>query len=139
MSRSLSEWKGATDDTPVPPRVKLRVLQVYGYRCDPAVDGCGRKINAGEPWTCDHIVALINGGENRETNLHPLCAFCHPVKTMSDLREKSRIARIALRHAGIKLRAARPLPGGRDDPLHRKRKITGEWVDRRTGEPWRGR
>jgi hypothetical protein len=135
MPRSLPEWKGKTDDTPVPPRVKLRVLRQYDGCCDGACNGCGRRIGPGDAWTCDHIVAIINDGENRESNLHPLCCFCHPVKTMSDLREKSRIARIALRHAGIRLRSPHPLPGGKGDS--RKRTVDGRVINRATGQPWR--
>jgi hypothetical protein len=32
MARTLYEWIGKTDDTPVPPRVRLRVLQHFGRR-----------------------------------------------------------------------------------------------------------
>lgn len=135
MPRSLPEWIGVTDNSPVPPRVKLRVLKLYGYCCDSAKNGCGRVITAGEAWTCDHIVALVNGGQNAESNLHPLCGWCNPLKTANDMREKSRTYFRGLRHAGIKLKAARPLPGGRDDP--RKKTISGRVVDRRTGQPWR--
>jgi hypothetical protein len=31
--------------------------------------GCGRPIRP-DRWTYDHAVALVNGGENREANLH---------------------------------------------------------------------
>jgi HNH endonuclease len=63
-------------------------------------------------WTCDHIQAVINGGANRERNLHPLCEWCEPPKTEADVHEKSRSYRRQLRHAGIKLAPkGRPLPG----------------------------
>jgi hypothetical protein len=55
--------------------------------------------------------AVINGGANRECNLHPLCEWCEPPKTEADVHEKSR-SRRRLRHAGIKLAPkGRPLPG----------------------------
>jgi 5-methylcytosine-specific restriction enzyme A len=111
MARSVPEWIGRTDDTPVPPRVRLRVLERFGRCCDPD-RGCGRPLRPGDRWTCDHIVALINGGENRERNLHPLCAWCEPPKTRDDVREKSRSYRTLLRQAGIRLRpTGRPLIG----------------------------
>jgi 5-methylcytosine-specific restriction enzyme A len=111
MPRSLAEWIGLTDDTPVPPRVRLRVFERYDRRCDP-VHGCGRPLRPGDAWTCDHILAVINGGPNRESNLHPLCEWCEPPKTEADVHEKSRVYRKRLRHAGIKLKAkGRPLPG----------------------------
>lgn len=111
MPRSVKEWIGKTDDTPVPPRVRLRVLDRFGRRCDPEL-GCGRVLRPGDRWTCDHVHALINGGENRENNLHPLCEWCEPSKTQADVREKSRTYRVRLGHAGIKVKAVgRPIPG----------------------------
>ncbi len=111
MPRSVSEWIGRTDDTPVPPRVRLRVLERFSRRCDPRL-GCGRPLRPGDAWTCDHIQAVINGGANRESNLHPLCEWCEPLKTVVDMHEKSRAYRKRLRHAGIKLAPkGRPLPG----------------------------
>lgn len=111
MPRSVAEWIGRSDDAPVPPRVRLRVLERFDRRCDTEL-GCGRQICPGDRWTCDHAVAIINGGENRERNLHPLCAWCDPPKTRADVREKSRTYRARLRHAGIKLKAAgRPIAG----------------------------
>jgi 5-methylcytosine-specific restriction protein A len=111
MRRSLAEWIGRTDDTPVPPRVRLRVLERFGRRCDPGL-GCGRPLRPGDAWTCDHIEAIINGGANRESNLHPLCEWCEPLKTEADVHEKSRSYRRRLRHAGIKVAPkGRPVPG----------------------------
>lgn len=112
MPRTPPEWIGRTDDTPVPSRVRLRVLNHYGRVCDATNRGCGRPIHPGDAWSCDHIQALILDGENRESNLHPLCAWCHPPKTAAECAEKSDNYKRALRHAGIKTRpAGRPLPG----------------------------
>ncbi len=99
MSRSIPEWHGATDDTPVPPRVRLRVFQRAGGRCQ---GDCGRKLSPADTWECDHTIALINGGENRENNLSVKCEWCHPAKTASDVAQKSATYKRALRHAGIK-------------------------------------
>jgi 5-methylcytosine-specific restriction protein A len=72
--------------TPVPPRVRLRVLKRFGRRCDPA-RGCGRPLRPGDAWTCDHIEAIINGGPNRERNLHPLVRV---VRAAEDAGRRSR-------------------------------------------------
>lgn len=85
MTRSVEEWKGKDDDTPVPPRVRLRVFDRYDGRCYI----CTRKIRAGEYWETDHVKALINGGENREQNLAPACCNCCKPKTARDQAEKS--------------------------------------------------
>ncbi len=107
LSRSLDEWIGANDDTPTPPRVQLRVIIHYDARC--AL--CTRKIGGPVLWQCDHIKALVNGGENRESNLQPLCLTCHETKTKGDCREKSITYRNTLKHYGIKKRQWRPLLG----------------------------
>lgn len=117
--RSLPEWIGKTDDTAIPPRVKLRVFERAGGVCHLS----GRKIRAGEAWECDHVRAIINGGENRESNLAPALKAAHREKTDADLAEKSKTYRIASKHNGTwppparKLQSrgfpkSRPLPEG---------------------------
>lgn len=97
MSRMVPEWIGATDDTPVPPRVRLRVFERYEGRCYLT----GRKIRPGDAWQCDHIIAIINGGANREGNLAPLLTDRHREKTAEDLAIKSKTARTRAKHLGI--------------------------------------
>jgi len=85
--RSVAEWIGANADTPVPDRVRLRVWDRAHGRCH----RCGRKIGAAERWTLEHVVALINGGENRERNLNITCSWCLPDKNAADVAEKASI------------------------------------------------
>lgn len=99
MSRELPEWVGKTDDSKIPPRVRLRVFYRDNGICQ---CGCGRLIHAGERWQTDHIVALINGGQNRETNLRTLLVKCHKVKTAEDVKQKAKNDRVRKRHLGIK-------------------------------------
>lgn len=97
-ARSVAEWCGATPDTPVPARVRDRVFQKFDGICQE----CGTKIYA-KRWTCDHRIALINGGENRENNLGPIHESCdRKIKTPRDVREKSKVARMRKKHLGIK-------------------------------------
>jgi len=108
MTRSVPEWIGKTDDTPVPPRVAERVrLGRDGNRCQ----CCGRKLH-NERADCDHIEAIINGGENRENNLQTLCVWCHVLKTKEDLRIKVKSFRRRQRHYGAD-RAKKPIEGWR--------------------------
>lgn len=52
---------------------------------------CGRLLHSGH-WQVDHKIALINGGEHRESNLEPLCDKpCHALKTGKDVAEKSKV------------------------------------------------
>jgi 5-methylcytosine-specific restriction endonuclease McrA len=98
MARAVEEWIGKTPDTPIPPRVRLRVFEAHGGVCHLS----GRKIRAGEPWDCDHVVAIINGGANRETNLAPALRDKHRAKTAADVAEKSAVYRKRSKHLGLK-------------------------------------
>lgn len=97
MSRAVDEWIGASDDSRPPSRVRLRVFQRYEGRCYLS----GRKIGAGDLWDLDHIKALINGGENRESNLAPALKAAHRIKTNADVAEKAKVDRIAKKHLGL--------------------------------------
>ena len=102
MTRSVPEWIGKTHDTPIPMRVKFRVFT----RCKGACQGnCGRKLTPADKWDCDHIQALINGGENRESNLQVLCSWCHKKKTKQDIKVKAKTQRMAKKHVGIRSRS----------------------------------
>lgn len=95
MARTVEEWVGKTDDAVPPPRVRLRSLDAHNGRCWK----CTRKILTGEYWQLDHKIALINGGENRERNLAPLCCNCCPDKNAADVGEKSTVAEKRKKHA----------------------------------------
>ena len=97
-TRALPEWIGATPDTPVPPRVRLRVFEAYGGHCYLS----GRLIRPGDKWDVEHRLAIINGGQNRESNLAPALKAPHAVKTKADLKTKSKTARIRAKHFGLK-------------------------------------
>ena len=99
MTRNLPEWIGRTPDSAVPPRVRVRVFERYGGRCQ---CGCNRLIRAGERWDCEDTIAIINGGERREGNLKPWLTKHHPKKTAQDVAEKARVYRKKAKHLGIK-------------------------------------
>jgi hypothetical protein len=88
--------------------------------------GCERRITAGEPWQCDHVVALINGGENRESNLAPLITEHHRQKTTADVAIKSKTARMKAKHLGVGRQRSRPMVGSRQSKW--KRRIDGTVV-----------
>lgn len=98
MSRELPEWIGRDDNSPVPPRVRLRVFEAYGGRCYLS----GRKIMAGDKWEIEHKLAIILGGENRERNLAPALVGPHKLKTRVDVALKAKITRTRQKHLGIK-------------------------------------
>lgn len=99
MTRPVKEWVGPKDTTPAPPRVKARIVTRQEGVC---ACGCGVKLGmAAEPIEFDHAVALINGGENCETNLRALRKPCHAAKTRKDVAEKSTVARKRAKHLGL--------------------------------------
>ena len=128
MSRSVSEWEGKTPDTAIPPRVKLRVFEHHNGICHITK----RKIQAGEEWDCDHIIALCNGGENRESNLAPALKSAHRKKTAQDVKQKAKDRRVRSKHLGIH-QTKNPLPGSKRSNL--KRKVNGTVVAREKGKP----
>jgi 5-methylcytosine-specific restriction protein A len=121
--RAVPEWIGKTDDSPVPPRVRLRVFEAHGRNCGVCIMPIWHK-----RWQCDHIVALCIGGENRESNLQPVHEACHVVKTAEDLLEKQISIRVKMKDLGFKKRKGRPMPGSRDSGI--KMKIGGGWERR---------
>lgn len=95
MVRSVSEWIGKTDDHRAPPKVRDRIISRH-----PCCHLCGQPIQTGQRWDLDHVIALINGGENRESNLRPAHTKCHKDKTARDVAEKAKVAAIRMRHNG---------------------------------------
>lgn len=109
MARTVTEWIGKSDDHRAPGSVRDRIMEREGNKCHL----CGCEID-GKKWDLDHVVALINAGENRESNLKPAHRKCHIAKTAADLAEKAKVAAIRKKHLGItrssgKLRGA-PFP-----------------------------
>jgi len=106
--RSVPEWIGKNDDSPIPARVRVRRFDHYRGHCA----CCGTRIGGSLRPCFDHIIAIANGGENRESNIQLLCHVCHGDKNKVDMRIKSRISGTRLMHLGIKT-AKRPFRGWR--------------------------
>lgn len=105
--RAIPEWIGKTPDTPVPDKVKLRVLLRFERRCH----WTGQPIRAGDKWDVDHVKALVNGGENRESNLAPILrGLPHQEKTAEDRDEADKVRRIREKHYGLRKPKYRPFP-----------------------------
>ena len=117
MTRPVPEWIGKTDTTPAPPRVKARIVLAQDGLC---ACGCGVKLGAaGETIEFDHEVALVNGGENRESNLRALRRPCHGTKTKADVAEKAKVARVRAKHLGLKPKT-RKIPGSKGTGLRKR-------------------
>jgi 5-methylcytosine-specific restriction protein A len=126
--RSTEEWIGATADSAIPKRVKLRNFLQHGGKCHIS----GRVIKPGDAWDTDHIVALCNwtgeGHGNIESNLAPALRDKHKAKTKEDVAEKSRARKVKAKHLGLKPKAKAIIPGSKASPW--KRKLDGTLVRR---------
>jgi 5-methylcytosine-specific restriction protein A len=97
--RQVPEWVGASPDSPIPDRVKRRVYIRFDGRCH----WTNRKILATDHWDVDHVKALCNGGQNRETNLAPILrGKPHKEKTALDVAVKKKTYRTRSKHLGLK-------------------------------------
>lgn len=97
--RSNPEWIGKTDDSRPPAHVRLRIFERYNGKCH----WSGITIRPGDNWDLDHIIALINGGKNCESNMAPILrGKPHKEKTAQDVAEKSAVYRVRAKHLGLK-------------------------------------
>lgn len=116
--RAIEEWRGRTDDSAIPDRVKLRVHLRCGGKCQ----ACGRKIDHRNPAAYDHIVPLADSGGHRENNLQVVCNFpCHQVKSAEEAEQRAKLRRVQKKTAGIKRKAkGRPMAGTKASGLRRR-------------------
>ena len=98
MPRSVPIWQGRTDDSAVPPRVKLRVWDREQGKCH----RCRRDIPADDAWIIEHRQAIILGGANAEGNLCLSCSWCKPAKDAEDVAQKAKTAAVRSKHLGIR-------------------------------------
>jgi len=95
--RPVTAWVGDRPDQSIPPRVADRVLRRFRFCCW----NCGRDVRGGKPWTLEHLVALINGGFNAETNLGVTCDLCTPIKNRQDVSQKAETYRKRAKYMGL--------------------------------------
>lgn len=120
--RSVPEWRGKNDDSAIPPRVKDRI----SFKTFDCCAICQRPVVGKLRAEFDHIVSLVLGGENRETNIRLICHECHAPKTALDVKLKAKVARVRKRHLGLKKPSK--FPFSRNSQF--KRKVSGEVVRR---------
>jgi 5-methylcytosine-specific restriction endonuclease McrA len=125
MTREIPEWIGATPDSAIPRRVRLRVFERHGGICYLS----NRKIQPGDKWEVDHVIPIVLGGENRENNLAPALTTEHRKKTAADVAQKSKERRVRAKHIGLH-RPKAVMMGSRASGW--KKKLSGEVVRRDT-------
>jgi hypothetical protein len=105
MPRPVPEWIGKHDGVNIPTRVRQRIYDRDKCVCHL----CKLPIKSGETWQADHVVALINGGAHRESNIAPAHSICHVVKSAKDMAVKAKTAKVRAKYSGAMLPAARPI------------------------------
>lgn len=121
MPRETQEWIGKTDDHMPPPSVRDRIKQRDNNRCQ----SCGIEVRTGGH--LDHTIALILGGQNRESNIQLLCRNCHGAKTKTDVREKSISFRKRSKLTGISSKKEKTLKKKLDGTVMQKTE-DGRWI-----------
>jgi len=123
---------GTTPRKPLTPRQRLDMWERHkGICCI-----CKQKIDGTrDRWIDEHIIPLALGGSNDLANRGPAHEACARDKTKDDLRSIAKAKRAKQRHLGI--RKPSRMPGSRNSPF--KLKLDGTVIDRRTGEPVKGR
>lgn len=96
-ARAVPEWIGKTADSKIPPRVLQRIHDREEGLCHE----CRLSLN-GKKWQADHRPALINGGENRESMIFPVCIPCHKIRSKGDVAEKAKVAAVKAKFSGIR-------------------------------------
>ena len=122
MPRSTKPWTGKSDDSAAPPKVRQRVRDRYQSICYL----CKTEIKDIEGFDLDHVIALINGGANSEANLAPVHRHCHRTKTVRDVKEKAKVAKVRGKHTG----AIRPAGKLKSAPF-----VQSEKASRRAPKP----
>jgi 5-methylcytosine-specific restriction protein A len=115
--RAIEEWIGKTPDSKPPPHVVDRIFLRAMGKCHIT----GRKIRAGEAWEVEHVIALRDEGENRESNMAPALTGAHRQKTAEENSERADVSRKRRNHTGIKTRSPwKPLPGTKASGLRKR-------------------
>ena len=78
--------------------VRTRIFKAFDKTCQM----CKQPID-GKGFDLDHRIPLALGGEDVESNLHPLCRPCHSLKTKGDIKTIAKAKRVEARHTGAKV------------------------------------
>lgn len=102
--RAVAEWIADHPDQAIPDRIKARIFDRYEGKCALT----GRKLLIGE-YDFDHIKRLRDGGEHRESNLHPVWRPKHREKTAEENRAGAKAERVRRKHLGLWPKSKTPL------------------------------
>lgn len=76
------------------PRRRAQIFLTHNGRCHK----CTRTLRPSDDWDVDHVIALEIGGTDDDTNLAPICDWCHKPKTADDHGKGAKGKRLAINH-----------------------------------------
>lgn len=86
--RARQTWRKGYSDPEYRQNRRERYESAHGCCEECGTPLLGRAFPDGEPWECDHLVALSDGGSNTTENLRCRCIPCHHAKTASGRRRR---------------------------------------------------
>ena len=63
---------------------------------------CEQKIQVGEAWDADHVIALEVSRDDSDDNIRPAHSHCHKIKTAGDVKTIAKCKRVQAKHRGAK-------------------------------------
>ena len=75
---------------------RARLFNLHGGKCHL----CGNKINVGEGWELEHVIAWELTRDESDENVKPAHVACHKIKTADDVRGIRKADRIKAKHIG---------------------------------------
>lgn len=102
---------------------RARLFELHGGLCHI----CGGKIQPGQAWEIEHVLAFALSGDDSDENRKPAHTKCHKPKTARDKGLIAKARRRHEKHMGFH-RSRQPFPGGKGDRL--KRRMDGKVVPR---------
>lgn len=125
--RNIKEWIGRNDDA-MPPR---SVFDRLWAKQDGKDAITGLPFKPGDKVARDHVVPLIDGGENRESNLQLITEETHKLKTAREALARAEYRTRRASHRGYDLGAQ---PGSLPGKRIKYSRARGLWIDQATGE-----
>lgn len=119
QGRAVPEWVGKTLDAKVPATVRLRILRRAESKCYLT----GILIADGQAFDLEHVRALEEGGEHRESNLRPVLRLPHEIKTAAERKRQAKADRLAKRAHGLTPQPARKIESRGFEPSAKRPKI----------------
>lgn len=127
MARTVPEWIGRNDDAMPPKSVFDRL-----YAKQDGKDALtGIAFAPGDKICRDHTIPLIDGGENRESNLQLITEKQHKLKTAREAMERAKTRAVQHAHRSY---VTEPQPGSLPGARIKYSRARGVHYDRFTGE-----